>query len=280
MKNGKGFYDEETHPLSDPALDILSHKARKKVIHILSLDVILTRDIRERIAAEPRLKGYTVVVPRSRDLKERLAEIEAMAIDTVSSRLLIIDVRRRTLPLLQKSYNKVVGYNRKDFNKLCFTILVGDGPMNLFRAGKSLDVFVPHLADHRVVYHPAVFFYDPFLHYEPDELGYLGVDDSIKLSDKLPKRFAPYFEGENVPLEKVRRYFRAPGKSKQVKEERLKILVDLYEKRIAEQFPHHKDQLKAWLSKDGISLATERMHLYPLFFEEWVCELAQRAAEG
>lgn len=55
------------------------------------------------------------------------------------------------------------------------------------------------------------------------------------------------------------------------------MLKRLYKKRIAAQFPHHKDQLKAWLSKEGIRLTTEKMHLYPLFFEDWVYDLVRKA---
>jgi hypothetical protein len=59
----------------------------------------------------------------------------------------------------------------------------------------------------------------------------------------------------------------------------LKILTDLYDKRIAEQFPNHKDELKAWLSREGIILANERLNLYPLYFEDWVYDLMKIAAE-
>ncbi|MHC4477694.1 MAG: hypothetical protein ACYTEL_18770 [Planctomycetota bacterium] len=267
--------------LRDTGIDALSHGGRSNRIYILTLDRILATDVYERIQHDPRMKQYQLVRPRKTPVRESVVEIDSMARDTVSARLLIIDVRKATLPMLRKAYNKIVGYNRKDFNKLCYTILIGDGPVSLFQAGRSLDVFVPHLADHRIDYHPAVFFYDPFLHYEPDEIEHPRVHDELVLPDKIPRRLVRYFEkGQDMRVDQVRRFLRASGKPEQVKEERLRILRSLYEKRIAEQFPHHKDQLKPWLSREGIRVATERLHLYPLFFKDWVYDLMQKAAKG
>jgi hypothetical protein len=262
-------------------LDILSHPNRQAKIHVFTLDNILATDVYERIHHDPRMKYFQLVVPQKKRLRETIAEIDGMTRDTVTSRLLIFDVRKATLPKLQGAYNKIVGHNRRDLNKLSYTILIGDGPVNLFQAGKFLDVFISHLSAHRIDYHPAVFFYDPFLHYEPDEVQHPVIDGSFVLPDKLPTRLVSYFtEGRAVKVRRVRRFFRAAGKPEKVKKERLKTLRDLYEKRIAEQFPHHKDQLKAWLSKEGIRLATEKLHLYPFYFEDWVYDLMQKAAEG
>jgi hypothetical protein len=159
-------------------------------------------------------------------------------------------------------------------------VLIGDGPVNLFQAGKSMDVFVPHLSAHRIDYHPAVFFYDPFLHYEPNEIQLQRMHDEFVLPDKIPRRLVPYFkEDQDIRVDRIRGYFRATGRSEQIKQKRLRRLRRLYKKRIAEQFPHHKDQLKAWLSREGIRLATEKLHLYPLFFEDWVYNLMRKATK-
>lgn len=260
--------------------DILSHPERKARIHILTLDNILATDLYERIHYDARMKFYELIIPQKTQIRETIVEIDNTARDTVTSRLLIIDVRKATLPKLRRAYNKIIGYNRRDLNKLCYTILIGDGPVNLFQDGRPLDVFVPHLSAHRVDYHPALFFYDPFLHYEPNEIRPPGIEDKFVFPDRLPERLVPYFTmGEDVIVDEVRSYFRATGEAEQVKQERLKILTDLYEKRIAEQFPHHKDELKAWLSREGIKLANERLHLYPLYFEDWVYDLMKIAAE-
>ncbi|MHC4111474.1 MAG: hypothetical protein ACYSWW_21985 [Planctomycetota bacterium] len=269
---------DPTYHLKDTKRDILSHPRRENKIHILTLDSTLATDVYERIHHHPRTKTYQLIKPQKSKVKENLIEIEDMAVDTISSRLLIMDVRKTTRVKLQSTYNKIVGYNRRDFNKLCYTILIGDGPVNLFQAGKSLDVFVPHLSAHRVDYHPAVFFYDPFLHYEPNETQLQKMHEEFVLPDKIPRRFFPYFkENQDVSVDKIRRYLRAIGKPDPIKKKRLRKLRSLYKKRIAEQFPHHKDQLKAWLSREGIRLATEKLHLYPLFFEDWAFDLMQKA---
>jgi len=266
--------------IQDTEHDILSHSKRADWIHILSLDPILANDVYERIDNDPRMKNYRLHRPRKTEIRDTAEEIEAMATDTVLSRLLIIDVRKEALPKLRTAYNKIVGYNRRDLNKLCFVMLIGDGPWNLFWAGKTLDVFVPYLSEHRVDFHPAVFFYDPFLHYEKGEIERGAMDDKFVLPDKIPGRFVPYFKkDQGMRVDKIRHYFRAIGKPDDIRKKRLKRLRSLYKKRIAEQFPNHKDQLKAWLSKEGIRLASEKMHLYPLYFEDWVYELTQRAKQ-
>jgi len=264
--------------INDTEQDILSHSDRADQIHILSLDPILATDVYERIHNDPRMKNYRLLRPRKTEIRDAVEEIEAMALDTVMSRLLITDVRKEALPKLRTAYNKIVGYNRRDLNKLCFIILIGDGPVNLFWEGKTLDVFVPYLSAHRVDFHPAVFFYDPFLHYERGEIERGAIDDKFVLPDKIPARFVPYFiEDENMDVDRIRRYFRAIGKSDEIRKKRLRRLRSLYRKRIAEQFPLQKNQLKSLLSKKGIRLASEKLHLYPLYFEQWVYELMQKA---
>ena len=256
------------------AVDILSHSVKEKKIHILTLDAVLGVDVYERIHRDARMRRYRLVRPHKTAIDDTVAEIDAMARDTVSSKLLILDVRSDTLPLLQKAYNKVVGYNRRDLNRLCFTLLIGDGPANLLQAGKSLDCFVPHLASLRVDYTPVAFFYDPLIHYEYDESSYTGIDDTFTIPTTLPKRLVPYFKGTpNLTTAAVRHFFRATGESKEVKEQRSQVLTNLYRKRLTKQFPTHKDQVMALLSKEGVRLATEKLNLYPLFFEDWVHEL-------
>ena len=271
---------EETYHLTDDKYDILSHRTRGSRIHVLTADSVLAGDVCERIHRDSRMKGCQLFAPRPARIREAVEEIESMAADTVFSRLLIIDVRKLTLPMLRRAYNKVVGYNRRDLNKLCYVILIGDGPGELFHQGRALDVFVTYLAALRVDFHPAAFFFDPFLHYEPDEIEHPGIEDEFVLPDKLPKRFVPYFKEEDMTVAKVRRYFRAADKDEELRKKRRRRLRSLYKKRIAEQFPDAKDQLRAWLSRKGLRLASEKMHLYPLFFEDWVYDLMQKAAQA
>ena len=265
--------------LKDDKVDILSHPSRQNIIHILSLDSILANDVYERIHNDKRMKFYQLIKPHQTNIRDAIIEIENMAQDTVLSRLIIVDVRRATLPKLQRAYNKVVGYNRRDLNKICYTILIGDGPIDLFQNGKTLDVFIPHLATHRVDFHPALFFYDPFIHYEHGEIELAGVDDEFVLSDKIPRRLESFFKKDDMNVDKVRHYFRAIDKPEEVFKRRRRKLKNLYKKRITKQFPGHEEQLKALFSRRGIRLASEKMNLYPLYFEDWVYKLMQKAAK-
>jgi hypothetical protein len=269
---------EENHRqnVEDPGVDILSHSGRRNNIHVLTLDRILADDVYERIHSDPRTEACTVKRP-TKGIQHGPEEIEAMAPDTVSSRLLIIDVRKSTLPLLQHIYNKVVGYNRRDLNKLCYIILIGDGPINLFHSGKCLDDFVPYLAKHRLDYYPAAFFFDPFLHYEPDEISPNPTNLVSLLPVKLPKRLAYYFKEQAITVADIRKFFRADGKTRKVKQKRLEKLTGLYKKRIEKQFSNDQCDLDALFTHDGIPLATERLHLYPFFFADWVFELIEKA---
>lgn len=271
----------ERHAITDEKHDILSHTGRGNRIHILTLDHALADDVCERINNDPRMKFYKLIRPKETDVRHAVEEIEAMAPETVHSRLLIIDVRRFTLTKLQWAYNKVVGYNRRDLNKLCYIILIGDGPSDLFREGKSLDVFVLYLARHRVDFHPAAFFYDPLIHYEFDEIERSGIDYEYVIPDKIPRRLAPHFKQDpDMRVDKIRRYFRAIGKEQEVRRRRRRRLRRLYKKRMVEQFPDRRDLLKAWLSKKGVNLASERLNLYPFHFEYWVHELMNKAVKG
>jgi hypothetical protein len=190
-------------------------------------------------------------------------------------------VRRATLPRLRKAFNAIVGYNRKNINKLCFTLLIGDGPPNLFQNGWDLDVFVPFLTSHRTDFYPAVFFYDPLLHYEPDEIELKAIDEEFTLLDRVPRRLVPYLrQGHDVEVRKMRRFLRATGKDEQTRRHREQIILDVYSKQMAERSRGHESQLKAWTSQAGLQLATERLNLYPLFFEDWVAELMEKARQN
>jgi hypothetical protein len=257
--------------------DVLSYQQREPRIHILTLDRVLGWDIYDRLHNDRKTRFYELVVPKQADWQHRLEEIEAIVDRTVYARMLIMDVRRATLHKIQQAYNKIVGYNRKDLNRFCFTVLIGDGPLNLFQPGKSPDVFVPYLVNMRRDYNAAVFFFDPFIHYEPEETD-SSMDEDFMLPSKPPRRLASYFPEAGVTVDSVRRFFRAAEQNEAVKKQRLKTLAALYMKRIGEQFPEHKDLLRGLLSKNGAQLGSEKMNLYPVFFEEWVHELMQKAA--
>ena len=267
--------------LKDNQQDILSHSQRRDRIFVLSVDPILIADVRERIKAQKRLKRCRVIAPRGIYVPAAVEEIEQMAQETVTARLLIFDLRRVTLPKLRRPFNAVVGYNRRDFNKLCYTICIADGPVNLFQNGRGLDAFIPYLSSHRVDYHPAVFFYDPFLHYEVNEMQPRSIDEEFVIPDQLPRRLVPYFQkSETMNVDTIRRYFRATDKEEDVRKERRRMLRRLYKRRFAKQFPTREGQMKDLLSRDGIQLTTEKLNLYPLYFEDWVYRLIGKARKN
>ncbi len=271
---------DDRYDIADDGLDILSHRDRGNRIHILTADPVLAADICERIHTDPRMKFCELIRPVKTEIRDVVEEVDGMARDTVASRLIIIDVRRITLTKLQWAFNKVVGYNRRDLNKLCYILLIGDGPWDLFHSGQGLDVFVILLAKHRRDFNPAAYFFDPLIHYEPGEIERAGIDEAFVLPNAVPKRFAPHFRQDpEMDVEKIRRYLRACDKDEEVRKKRLRKFRSMYKKRIAEQFPGREEQLKPWLSKKGIKLASEKLNLYPLFFEDWVYDLIQKAAE-
>ncbi len=271
--------DFKMHHVEDPKVDILSHGRRKNSAHILTLDKVLAEDVYTRLHSNEQMKSFEFILPKNLGRKEGVEEIDAMAPDTVRSRIIIIDVRTSTLTWLQQAYNKVVGYNRRDLNTSVFNVLIGDGPVNLFQNGNSMDMFVSHLASLRVDYTPAAFFFDPFIHYEPDEIPRMGAEQQFHISDKVPKRLLPYFTGHSEPtVSKIRKFFRAEGKSEKDKQKRLKVLRSVFEQRVKKQFPNHIQKLEQLMSKEGIQISTENMHVYPMYFEDWIYELFVKAS--
>ncbi len=272
----------EREELVDEKHDILTHPGRRNVIYVLTLDPVLGIDITARIGTDDRLKGFQVVRPGAPTIRDAVETMERAAQDTTHARLLIFDVRRATLPKLRKVHRDIVGFNRKDFNKLCFSVLIGDGPPMLYQNGRGLDVFTIYLGAHRVDYHPAVFFYDPLLHYEPSEAQLGAIDEEFAIRDDVPQRLAPYFRKDDMTVGAVRRYFRAVEKPEEIRHKRARTLRRLYRKQISQRLPGREEQIRAWMSRKGLQLATEKINLYPLHFEDWVYRLmhkAQRNAE-
>lgn len=275
-KRRKKVY-EDKYTITDSQQDILSHPQRRDRIHVLTVDPVLATDVCERISADKRLRRCTLICPRALDVRDAIEEMERTASETISARIIIFDVRRLTLPKLRKVFNAVVGYNRRDFNKLCYSICIGDGPLNLFRLDGFAAQFVPHLAAHRVDFHPAVFFFDPFLHYEPDEALLQRMDEEFVIPEAIPKRLAPYFRSDGMTVGTIRQFFRAVDKDEETRKHRQRQLRHVYKKRLAELFPGQEEQFKDLLSRRGIHWASEKMNLYPLYFEDWICDLLRQA---
>ncbi len=263
---------------------MLNYKDRKNRIHIITLDSVLAADVYERLKASRRIHPVELVLPADITKSEITVEdIDNLALDTMASRLLIIDVRSHTLSRLQQAYNKIVGYNRADFNLYCYTAVIGDGPANLFEKGGDIDDFAPLLAKFRIDYSPAVFFYDSLLHYSHTEKLAMGIDRDNSIPETIPRRLERGFEGEHVTVEDVRKYFRAEGapddKKEAKKRKRLGRLAKLYRKKIAKEFPEVRDEFVKCLKKGGYSFTGEALNLntYPFYFEEWIADLLEKA---
>ena len=260
--------------------ELLSHPNRKNRLHVLTMDPVLAEDVCERLAGDPRTQEVERVAPRGKAIT--VEDVEALAEGTVESRVLILDVRSLTLPRLMHAYNRVAGYNRRDLNECCFTVLIGDGPAALFSTQNTFDAMAGLLAQFRIDYLPAVFFFDPFVHYPYEEHVGLQVDIRHDLPEALPKRFAKWFKHDNLSVADVRRYFRAhsspPALRQAVQAQRAEKLRLVLEKRIAEMAPGQEQRLLPILSRTGLKLRGETLavNLYPLFFEDWVDGLMRR----
>ncbi len=148
---------------------LLSHANRLDRIFILTQDPVLVCDITQRIEADKCLEGLEIISPAIANGRIKADAVLKLAKDTVTARLLIFDTRSLTLPRLQGVYNRVVGYNRLDFNELCYSLVISDGPVRYPGDEKGIDVFYKHLAKMRIDYSPAAFFFDPLIHYSTDE---------------------------------------------------------------------------------------------------------------
>ena len=105
----------------------------------------------------------------------------------------------------------------------------------------------------------------------------LGPDDEFFIPDAVPRRLAAFFRSGMKRVGPIRQFFRAVDKDEPTRLRRRRMLRHLYKKRLAELFPGQLDQYRDLLSRRGIQWATEKMNLYPLYFEDWVHTLMRRA---
>jgi len=250
---------------------MLRHAIRHNKLHVFTLDKILAGDITERLKADPRLAGVQAVVPGGGQSKIKVADLELLAKDTVTSRVIIMDVRRVSLPRVMGVYNRVVGYNRADFNERCHTVLIGDGPLSMLNPGAKFEVFAAHLARFRMDFHAAAYFYDPFLHYGNGELSVGGLDFDDDIAQSVPQRLAADLQGLSN-IDAVRRRFRGEDTSPQQAQA---MFIELMRRRIAAAFPAEKPHLDEFFRKAGRTVPGETLalNIYPLFFEERIADL-------
>lgn len=266
---------------------MLKYKKRTDTIFVFTLDSILGADIRDRIATDERTDDCKLILPRDGRAPITDEDFKPLWEETTGGRLIILDVRRHTLPRVQQSYNRIMGYNRGDLNERVFTLAIGDGPPQLFAPGTTFEICRPLLAKTRIDYSPAMFFFDPFIHYSHEEMVASGYARRDTLPTDIPQRLAGSFSEEDADVDQVRRYFRANGVEaaarRSTKKRRQEKLVHLFEKRLRKSFGESSSQFQSILTHQGLTLKDEnlRMIVYPLHFEDWVVELmAQARSKG
>lgn len=269
---------------------MINYTNRSDAIYVLGLDDTLLADMADRLSLEPRLQNGPIVLPNQGRSGLKVEHVEELAQGTMAARIIIFDIRSQTLPLLRGVYNKIVGYNRADFNRYCYSVLVGDGPPKLFAPGTRFDAFASHLAKFRVDFHPGAFFYDPFLHYSYEERVRLGLLSHFAIPEAVPERLDVGFKEENLSVGQIRLYFRAAGASAGTRREKIarrqETLARLFLKRLQQAFPNGQGQssggsqdLADCLSEAGYRFGAEPLplHIYPLYFEEWIGDLLIKA---
>jgi hypothetical protein len=262
---------------------MLHYTNRSNRIFILTVDQVLATDIRERLNGRRGLESAELVTPGGNNNSAiSVEDIEGIARDTLTGKVLIIDVRNQTRPMLQRAYSDIVRFNRPDFNNYCYSVLIGDGPMNM-QNHKGIQAFQNYLCDLRVDFSPAVFFADPFLHYSFEEKQDSLLYNKNALSERMPRHLEGYFKGHDLTVRQIREYFRAAGVDKRIRSEKKKkrqrTLQKVFMKMIEKEFPRDGEDLKKALSREGCPLPGEplRLNVYPFFFEKWVRDLFVQA---
>lgn len=268
------------------ARDEFSNPNRSNRISIYTLDDALRKDVMERLRYEPRLMGYGLRSTPETDLKKMIAAMKDIANDSKSDKIMIMDARRATLTLLRPVFNRVITLNRRDFSKYAFPVLIADGPTDLFKPGKTLDVFTSYLMDLKKDFIQSLFFYDPFLHYQPFEMPHLTMDDDWALADYLPDRLkkelvAKRLVGaqDQVKVKHIRKHYRgikAGEANEELRRRRMGELKEIYLARLEQAFPGDP-RTASWPTKEGYPIeGFGSMHMYPFFFEELVADLVEK----
>src|SRR4030042_4333549 len=118
---------------------MLHNRDRMPRIHILTVDRTLATDVYERLRGWPGMESIELICPVDDESDITVADIARLTMETMTSRVLIIDVRRQTKGRLQRVYSDVVRFNRPDFSQYCYSVLIGDGPVGLLDPGKHAE---------------------------------------------------------------------------------------------------------------------------------------------
>lgn len=247
------------------------------------MDPVLLEDVYERLSEFPGFEAVELIKPADGHSPIQPDDILKSARDTITSRVLIMDVRNHTQARLQRAYSDIIRFNRPDFNRYCYTVLIGDGPRDFFDPQRGTKTLPAHLADLRLNYSAAAFFADPFLYYSTDEIQKMIMEDRNCLPERVSQRFEKYFQGDRPKLKKIRRHFRAASKQGDEKtaekNSRRKTLKRLFIKLVVDEFSEDKELIRQALSKDGLAVPGETLscNIYPFYFESRVLKVLRQA---
>lgn len=266
---------------------MLHYRDRQPKIHIITMDPVLADDVYERLNEYPGMESVELVRPGDDKSPITPQDIKEQARDTLTSRVLIMDVRRQTKARLQRPYSDIVRFNRPDFNRHCYSVLLGDGPVSLLTPGKGEEALYVFLSDMRVDYSPAVFFSSPFFYHSYKEIQEMAQDMAIRhedlLLDEIPEHMQKYFKGHRLTGRQICDYFRAAdvpdSKREEKRIERQEKLRRLHIQIAKDDFPTDRGRMIKAMSKEGCGIPGEslKVNIYPFFFEEWVLDLMRKA---
>jgi hypothetical protein len=260
---------------------MLHYKNREQKVQIITLNPILASDVYDRLHNYPSMESVKLVLPGDGKSEIKVRDIENIAHDTTKSAILIIDVCSWTRAKLQSVYSDIIRFNRPDFNRFCYSILIGDSPMG-YNRGQKPDGIHRFLSELRVDFNPAVFFTSPFSLYSSEEKAYRAAYSDELFPERIPQRFGKYFAEQLPSFKRLSVYFRAAYVPDDIKlterKKRQEVLKKLCIKMAKEDFPAQSEQLIKGLSKEGYAMPGEslRINIYPFFFEEWVSDLMRK----
>jgi hypothetical protein len=262
---------------------MLHYRDRSRRIFILTLDRILATDVYERLSSHSALATTELIRPVAGESEIAVEDVARLSRETTTARVLIIDVRRQTKPSLQRAYSDIVRFNRPDFNRYCFSVLIGDGPVGLLTPGRSEQALAVYLSDLRVDYSPAVFFSNPFLHYSYDETQHQAIFNHNAFPQQMPHRLEKYFKHPEVSVERMCRYWRAADvpetRRERTRQHRQKRFRKLCQRILRDEASENAGSVETALAEQGYALPGEslRINLYPFHFAQWVVALMRRA---
>jgi hypothetical protein len=250
---------------------LLTHTNRIDRICVLTLDRYLAGDVKERVSADSRMSSLEVLQPWRPGQSVQVQDVLRLAPLSTTCRLIVLDTRRRYLPRVQEAYNRVSCYNRQDFNRLCFSIIITDGPAGFPSADVGVGAFRAIIARARLDYSAAAVFFDPLIH-DP-RLQYAGG-----IGDRSNELLVP--EPDLLPstvwrLPDARSYLRGPRGERSLRQGQVMARWAQY---AFSRYPTWASSAEATMSADGAPVPGETLPLrtYPFHFEDFLNDCLNR----